>query len=112
MRTIGIRELKAHLSRTLRDVERGEHYLITDRGRVVAELKQLGAGSAPTMDRQERALLKWVAEGKARLPLRPGRMSYEPLGLPPMPEGTAQAWIDWDRQDWPDREDWPDRKDR
>ncbi|MBK6308217.1 MAG: type II toxin-antitoxin system prevent-host-death family antitoxin [Gemmatimonadetes bacterium] len=39
MRTIGIRDLKAHLSQTLRDVQRGELYLVTDRGRVVAELR-------------------------------------------------------------------------
>lgn len=39
MRTIGIRELKARLSSVLRDVQRGDHVLITDRGRVVAELR-------------------------------------------------------------------------
>ena len=40
MRTIGIRELKAELSRVLRDVQRGDTVLVTDRGRVVAELRK------------------------------------------------------------------------
>ena len=39
MRTVGVRELKAHLSRLLRDVQRGESVLVTDRGRVIAELR-------------------------------------------------------------------------
>jgi prevent-host-death family protein len=38
MRTVGIRELKAHLSGILRDVQGGETVLVTDRGRVVAQL--------------------------------------------------------------------------
>jgi antitoxin (DNA-binding transcriptional repressor) of toxin-antitoxin stability system len=44
MKTAGVRELKAHLSAYLRDVERGEVVLVTDRGRVVAELRLPGAG--------------------------------------------------------------------
>ncbi len=39
LRTMGIRELKARLSSVLRDVQRGDHILVTDRGRVVAELR-------------------------------------------------------------------------
>jgi prevent-host-death family protein len=40
MRSIGVRELKAHLSQILRHVQTGEAILITDRGRVVAELRR------------------------------------------------------------------------
>lgn len=36
MRAIGIRELRQHASRYLRDVERGETIEVTDRGRPVA----------------------------------------------------------------------------
>jgi prevent-host-death family protein len=38
MRSIGIRELRQHASRYLREVERGETIEITDRGRRVARL--------------------------------------------------------------------------
>jgi antitoxin (DNA-binding transcriptional repressor) of toxin-antitoxin stability system len=42
VKTAGVRELKAHLSAYLRDVERGDVVLVTDRGRVVAELRPPG----------------------------------------------------------------------
>jgi prevent-host-death family protein len=38
MRVIGIRELRQHASRYLRDVQRGETIQVTDRGRPVARL--------------------------------------------------------------------------
>lgn len=40
MKAIGVRELKNHLSEYLRAVRRGERVLITDRGQVIAELRQ------------------------------------------------------------------------
>jgi antitoxin (DNA-binding transcriptional repressor) of toxin-antitoxin stability system len=43
MKTAGVRELKAHLSALLREVASGETLLVTDRGRVVAELRPPGA---------------------------------------------------------------------
>ena len=42
MRTVGIRELKNRLSEFLRLVQQGEEVLVTDRGRVIAELRQPG----------------------------------------------------------------------
>ena len=41
MRVVGIRELKNRLSEYLRMVRGGEDILITDRGEVIAELRQL-----------------------------------------------------------------------
>src|SRR5205807_10577607 len=38
MREIGVRELKQALSRTLRDVGRGEHVRVTLRGRAIADI--------------------------------------------------------------------------
>ena len=38
MRTVGLRELKTHLSRYVRRVRGGETVAITDRGEVIAEL--------------------------------------------------------------------------
>jgi antitoxin (DNA-binding transcriptional repressor) of toxin-antitoxin stability system len=43
MKTAGVRELKARLRAYLRDVEHGDVVLVTDRGRVVAELRRPGA---------------------------------------------------------------------
>ena len=39
MRAVGIRELKNRLSEYLRQVQNGERVLVTDRGRVIAELR-------------------------------------------------------------------------
>ena len=50
MRAIGVRDLKANLSRYLREVERGEIVLVTDRGRVVAELRAASGSARPESD--------------------------------------------------------------
>jgi antitoxin (DNA-binding transcriptional repressor) of toxin-antitoxin stability system len=47
MKTAGVRELKARLSSYLREVQRGEVVLVTDRGRVVAEVRRPGAAERP-----------------------------------------------------------------
>ncbi|MGB6992764.1 MAG: type II toxin-antitoxin system prevent-host-death family antitoxin, partial [Thermoanaerobaculia bacterium] len=39
MRAVGVRELKNRLSEYLRLVRSGEDVLVTDRGRVIAELR-------------------------------------------------------------------------
>jgi antitoxin (DNA-binding transcriptional repressor) of toxin-antitoxin stability system len=46
MKTVGIRELKNRLSEHLREVRRGEHLLITDRGEVIGELSPPGQSVA------------------------------------------------------------------
>jgi prevent-host-death family protein len=43
MIAVGIRELKARLSHYLREVVRGEIVLVTDRGRVAAEIRAPGS---------------------------------------------------------------------
>ena len=43
MDTVGIRELKAHLSRHLRRVRSGARLLVTERGRVIASLDPVEA---------------------------------------------------------------------
>ena len=43
MDTVGIRELKAHLSRHLRRVRSGARLLVTERGRVIASLGPIEA---------------------------------------------------------------------
>ena len=66
MRTIGIRELKARLSSVLRDVQRGDHVLVTDRGRVVAELR-LPDTSQWNDSPAQRARARLAAEGHLRI---------------------------------------------
>jgi antitoxin (DNA-binding transcriptional repressor) of toxin-antitoxin stability system len=46
MKTVGIRELKNKLSEHLRDVQRGETLLVTDRGNVIAEVAPPGYGKS------------------------------------------------------------------
>jgi antitoxin (DNA-binding transcriptional repressor) of toxin-antitoxin stability system len=67
MRVVGIRDLKARLSEYLRDVKRGDVFLVTDRGRVVAELRQPGP-SAPEGGGLEARLRGVVESGEASPP--------------------------------------------
>jgi antitoxin (DNA-binding transcriptional repressor) of toxin-antitoxin stability system len=48
MKTVGIRELKDHLSEYLRRVRGGESVLVTDRGEVVAEFSPPTRGADDT----------------------------------------------------------------
>jgi prevent-host-death family protein len=74
MKSIGIRELRQHASRYLRDVERGETIEITDRGRPVARLVPTADGSP--IDRL-------IAAGRIRLALR------APLDTGPLAPGAG-----------------------
>lgn len=96
MRAVGIRELKSQLSSILREVQRGESILVTDRGRVVAEIRRPGEANT-TRSHAEDGLLRLAARGELRLALRPKRpLPPSPISTP-MPEGTAQELIDWVR---------------
>ena len=97
MRTIGVRELKTHLSRTLREVQDGEVYLVTDRGRVIAELRQPSASESRQLSAIEQATLRLAAAGEMRVAERP-RGSYRTTGVQ-LPAGSAQSWLDWTREE-------------
>ena len=62
-RTVGVAELRQHLSRYLRRVEQGERLLVTDRNRPVAEL-----GPVPSGEDLDRL----IAAGKVERPVRRG----------------------------------------
>jgi prevent-host-death family protein len=64
MREIGVRELKASLSETLRAVGRGEQVRVTLRGRPLADIVPAGAAAG---DERLRAL---VADGRLLPPAR------------------------------------------
>jgi antitoxin (DNA-binding transcriptional repressor) of toxin-antitoxin stability system len=71
MKAVAVRELKNRLSAYLREVAAGEVVLVTDRGRVVAELRRPSAEIERTP--VERALARLEADGS----LVPG-MPQEP----------------------------------
>jgi antitoxin (DNA-binding transcriptional repressor) of toxin-antitoxin stability system len=84
MRTAGIRELKASLSAYLREVQLGETVLVTDRGRVIAELR-------PPAQGEQRGRVGLEASSRAR---QVEWSDWKPLGLP---KGIAQDLIDAER---------------
>ena len=94
MRTIGVRELKAHLSRTLAEVRSGEVFLITDRGRVVAELRQPSAVHREVSG-VEQTTLRLAATGELKV-AEGARVPYAASGVR-KPAGTARSWLDWTR---------------
>lgn len=94
MKTVGIRELKTNLSRVLREVAAGDVYLVTDRGRVVAELRLPEVGGA-TGSAEQRALARLAAAAQLRIAERPPR----PYVRSPVTsrKGLAKALLDADR---------------
>ncbi len=95
MRAVGVRDLKANLSRYLREVERGEVVLVTDRGRVVAELR--AAPETAHVESEVEHRLRLLA---ARTPLsvqerhNPAAYVASPLRAP---DGTARGLLDAER---------------
>jgi antitoxin (DNA-binding transcriptional repressor) of toxin-antitoxin stability system len=61
MKAVPVRELKNRLSSYLREVRDGEVVLVTDRGRVVAELRQPSTGTP--LAAHDRAIERLCAEG-------------------------------------------------
>lgn len=66
MRAAGVREVKNKLSEYLRLVAEGETVLVTDHGRVVAQITPPPLGTAPATSDEE-ALRRLAALGKVRL---------------------------------------------
>jgi prevent-host-death family protein len=65
IKSVGIRELKTHLSKYLRNVKNGGEVIISERGRVVARIIPANKRSKPPL---ETILLKLSEEGKIILP--------------------------------------------
>lgn len=80
METIGIRVLRKSLSEYIVRVRDGERIIITDRGEAVAELVPLSP--------ERRALMRLVAEGKARW------NGQTPRLLPPAIEVVGSPFAD------------------
>jgi len=95
MRVTGIRELKNRLSEYLRAVRAGETVLVTDRGRVIAELRPPGQ---PGYDLESPALATLVREGLVR-PAVANRPELYPVLPRRAREGTALALLNETRGD-------------
>jgi antitoxin (DNA-binding transcriptional repressor) of toxin-antitoxin stability system len=90
MRTIGVRDLKARLSQVLRELQGGEPVLVTDRGRVVAELRlpEPTTGGRPAASR---GLARLAGAGHLRVAER----AAEPYQTSPLvsPEGLSRQLL-------------------
>lgn len=97
IRTANIRALKDRLSAFLRDVQRGDIVLVTDRGRVVAEIRQPSIGEAPggAAEGRSRAL---IAAGILSVGLPNSADAYQPADVHLTPEVIANA-LNETRQD-------------
>jgi len=68
--TVGVRELKAHLSEYLRQVKQGRTLVITERGKPVGRLIPQGLSLAERLEELQRAgLIRW--NGKKLPPAKP-----------------------------------------
>lgn len=93
MKAVAVRELKNRLSAYLREVAGGEVVLVTDRGRVVAELRRpsVEALQSPA----EQALARLVAAGVLTIGLPQDPASYRRPGV--RIAGATQVLLDAER---------------
>ncbi len=90
MITAAVRELKNRLSSYLRLVKEGETVLVTEHGRVIAELQKPGQVEATRDDRFERFLDGLAQAGRLQ---KAARSRSIVQALPPRPRGGP----DWRR---------------
>jgi antitoxin (DNA-binding transcriptional repressor) of toxin-antitoxin stability system len=99
MKTVGVRDLKIHLSAHLRDVARGDVILVTDRARVVAELRSPTANN--NADLAPEALLRQRLVDRGLLKHSPP--AGRPLWKAPLPrllkQGSAKELLDAEREE-------------
>jgi hypothetical protein len=91
LKTVGIRDLKRNLSAYLREVRRGARLFVTDRGQIIAEVRE-PLGDALPAGTQHPIMVEWLAAETFHLPERPKeRCPQSPVSLP---KGTAQKILD------------------
>ncbi len=97
IKTTNIRALKDRLSAFLRDVQRGDVILVTDRGRVVAEIRPPTVGQAGTEAVESRAR-RLVEEGTLKLGLPNAPDAYRRPGIS-LPDDVVDRALAWTRGD-------------
>lgn len=99
MKVVGIKQLKARLSEYLREVRRGEVYLVTDRDQVVAELRPARPGAAPPADATAAALEALEQAGEVQASRLPAAdWTWRPAGAA-LPDGSAEKLLGALRED-------------
>lgn len=96
MKAVGIREFKAKLSQYLRDVQAGEVVLVTDRGKVIAEVRAPGGAPVREETEADRALRRLAERGGVLIgePHDAGVYAASPLHAP---DGTVVRLLDEER---------------
>ena len=92
MREIGVREAKARLSELLRAVDRGEEWVLTQRGRKVAKLVPLGAN-----DRSVVEGVRWL-ELRGDIEPDPRSRAREIPDPAVLPDNRSQSWLQEERE--------------
>lgn len=95
LKTVGIRKLKNSLSAYIREVKSGTTILVTDHGRIVAELR------SPESDysqlNRDRIRQEWIDSNKLLLPAYEKKaVRSSPVSLP---EGTSVRILDNEREE-------------
>ena len=92
MRTVGLKTLKNNLSEYVRAAAAGETIMITDRGRVVAEIGPPSRGAESVIERGARE--GWITPAKNR-----GGPPPSPKPIPGLTFEQLMADLDGDRED-------------
>ena len=90
VRSTGVREAKAHLSRLLRDVQQGREWIITERGTPIAKLVPIEKARLSL----EARIRRLEDEGVIEPAPRDVRRLPPPL---PIKDGLPQKWLQEDR---------------
>ncbi|MCP4626981.1 MAG: hypothetical protein GY850_26245 [bacterium] len=93
LKTVGVEALKNHLASYLHDVQSGAFILISDKGKVIAELRKPSVKTG----RPEEISLKdeWIKQGKLTMPKTAKKRCHaSPVCLKP---GTASLLLDEER---------------
>ena len=90
MRSVGIKALKAHLSRYIDLVRKGEVVLVTDRDEVVAELRLPSQPVPSNVSRFELALQEEARRGSVKLAKRKKTLLTGPPPANPTPVDMQQ----------------------
>jgi prevent-host-death family protein len=89
MKTIGIADLKAHLSRCLDVVRHGQEVVVTDRGQPIAKIVPIRASEGPPSRRERLVKAGLLHPAAGRLP---SRLLKPPTG-PPGGFGVLKALL-------------------
>ena len=100
MATVGVRELKAHLSDYLERAANGEDITVTRRGKPTVVIGAHGRGDRqPALPEYPPHVQELASQGRIQLPLVRVPLD-EPAFTFMLPAGVSlQAWLDEDRED-------------